>query len=676
MWKIVLLVPMVARRVVDDEEDSRLTVFGCGHDLLVQSPHGTARVPAESYRESLVPLFKKYAELPNMMCTSHYSVGCDDLGQVVLNKQEQCGGTKTDAVERLIKAPGSRRVHIHLGQRETQISFHQGLHLPRMLSVIVLLKVSDTKCSSAAPDSCFEGCCPDGRHCEITRDRGECVTRDLEEQEQVCALSDTTSVAACWHLVSDVRLHANEWALTVPLLHAGATEDLAKRFEKRVKVDMLADGASLDRGSNLLSQKWYELLHTSILPSRRSVEQLNVASTPCSGLFEFHQRLFDRTRVLTWNSEHREASMAEISKMAASVSQQWMMKPVAARGCTNFMLRVLDGRHFGKDLGPTVVIATDPFVLFALEEALRQVDDGEVDDNKLIIQLHMTDLPTPAAVNFFAPLKAYAGQAVASRVRVHSVAPVTGESATIARHAGLSPSQIVIEQYMPVCDVFIGDVLPRPRTATSIVLETPQGSVEHNISAQDNVTLINVGQFPEISVVEAYGAAVQRLQADFSSSHVAGKHWIFLNCGDARQPRYRSIYDQLVAGNAHHDRVIFVPFTDQSVDALVGRSTTSVLLPHGLRCGEHLALAERGDSRQLLIHAGVPQGVSREPPKDEGRRIYWEESLLDEGMVPWEAGNARHLMNTVGASVVTPELLASFLVRESEGSEVRTSSAF
>uniref|UniRef100_A0A7S1AEJ2 Uncharacterized protein n=1 Tax=Noctiluca scintillans TaxID=2966 RepID=A0A7S1AEJ2_NOCSC len=662
MWKVALLVPVVARRtIVEDDDDSRLTVFGCAHDIIVESPHGTSRVLSEIYRESSVPLFNKYTELPNMMCASDYSVGCDDFGRVVLHKQEACGGTQTSAVERLITSPGSRRVSIRPNHRETRISFSDLLNLPRMLSGTVLLKVSDKKCSSAAPDSCYEGCCPDGKHCQLTGEQGECVTREFEA-EKVCALSDTTSVAACWHLVSDVGCHTNEWALMVPLLHVGATRDLGERFEKRVETDILADVGSLERGSNLLSEKWFKLLNASILQGRRSVEQLDVVSSPCGGLFEFHRRLVDRTKALQWNSEHREASMAEITNMAASVSQQWMTKPVSARGCTNFMLRVLDGRHHGKDFGPTVIIATDPFFLFALEEALRQMDDQDADDTKLIIQLHMTDLPSPAAVNFFAPLKAYAGQAVASRVRVHSVAPVTGGSDAIARHAGLSPSQVVIEQYMPVRDVFIGDVLPRPGSDTRIVLQTPRGSLALNISARDNVTLINVGEFPEVSVVQAYGAAVQRLKAEFSALQSDGKHWIFLNCGDTTQPRYAQVYEQLVAGNADHDRLIFVPFRHQSVDALVGRSTTSVLLPHGLRCGEHLALAQRGDHRKLLIHARVPPGVSREPPKGTNGRISWEESLLDEGMVPWEAGNVRHLMSTVEASVVTPESLSFFLV--------------
>jgi len=102
--------------------------------------------------------------------------------------------------------------------------------------------------------------------------------------------------------------------------------------------------------------------------------------------------------------------------------------------------------------------------------------------------------------------------------------------------------------------------------------------------------------------------------------------------------------------------VRFIPFTAQSAEMIMGRSDVTITRSGGMTCGELLALASRGDKRRVYIHVEV---VSE--PRDTESREDQTDNVLDGGLVPWEAGNARFVMKALGARLITPTTLLSRL---------------
>mmetsp|Transcript_16195 Transcript_16195/g.31685 ORF Transcript_16195/g.31685 Transcript_16195/m.31685 type:complete len:98 (-) Transcript_16195:71-364(-) len=95
-----------------------------------------------------------------------------------------------------------------------------------------------------------------------------------------------------------------------------------------------------------------------------------------------------------------------------------------------------------------------------------------------------------------------------------------------------------------------------------------------------------------------------------------------------------------------------------------GRADATVTRSGGMTAGELLALAERGDEKKTLLHVEVPPGVASVAPADPEQKRTWERAVLEGGMVDWEAGNARFLMEKMNAIVITPHMFAEAMKSE------------
>ena len=187
------------------------------------------------------------------------------------------------------------------------------------------------------------------------------------------------------------------------------------------------------------------------------------------------------------------------------------------------------------------------------------------------------------------------------------------------------------------------------------------------VASEDKVVLIMLGSQPTASAMTDYQAQAKLLEAQAEKAQ--GLTWVFLATGSPKTASYKTLYEELVvdATQFNDDQVKLgrkmrlIPFTGQPAAPILGRTDVSVTRSGGMTCGKLLALASRGDNRRTLLHVEVPPGTPETPPAGEEQRLQWEGAVLEGGMVPWEAGNARFLMETLGAEVATADILLEVL---------------
>merc|ERR1719343_786210 len=105
-------------------------------------------------------------------------------------------------------------------------------------------------------------------------------------------------------------------------------------------------------------------------------------------------------------------------------------------------------------------------------------------------------------------------------MRLHIVKPQGGVK-LVADRTGLDESQMVIEPYGPIAQVFKDGLLPQPGTDTSVTIsaqfpeeETFLGAKEKvfKLEAKDTVTMIMLGSQPTVSAMHEYRKRIMRIE--------------------------------------------------------------------------------------------------------------------------------------------------------------------
>jgi hypothetical protein len=378
-----------------------------------------------------------------------------------------------------------------------------------------------------------------------------------------------------------------------------------------------------------------------------------------------------------WNDAQQDGN---IPRLTAMLTHEGFIDSMLYRQCLQYMKHVLNGDlgheyapHFGP---PSRLIDTEPLMLPAISEAVQQLKE----EGGPLTQIHLytTDLPGPdnrLPFNFWngiVNMQKDHPERVHSLV-LHTVAPISGGAAAIADSCHLDVSQVVLEPFLPVNPAFYEGGFPRPGTAAHILVKAqlPEeeaflgaASKSFAIAAADKVVLVMLGSQPTIKAMHRYLDQAAMMQ----QPPVSSKCWIFFACGSHEGPAYKDLYIALSTKsavlNAQQQNnslgLHFIPFTAQPAQAIEGRAEVTVTRSGGLTAGELLALAARGDKKQVLLHIEEEPHIPPKPPCcDQSTLHTWERTALKNGMVEWEAGNAEYLMKKVGAQLVTPRTFAS-----------------
>lgn len=247
----------------------------------------------------------------------------------------------------------------------------------------------------------------------------------------------------------------------------------------------------------------------------------------------------------------------------------------------------------------------------------------------------------------------------------------------MARLSGVPQGQIYLEQFMPVNRAFTKPTaLPQPGEMFALKFKA-QLPLEEDflrqlgnpllLQPQDEVILVMLGSQPTASAVEGYARASLSLPKLESA-----KRYVLLACGKPRVEAYAKLYADMVrlAKESEGTTTVLVPFTGQDAKEMLGRADITITRSGGMTAGELLALRTRKeDQKQMLLHVEsvadkratkILAKHLQKSEKQDALEAAFEESAL-EGMVPWEAGNARYLMKAVGAKVVIPKIFVAVL---------------
>jgi len=380
----------------------------------------------------------------------------------------------------------------------------------------------------------------------------------------------------------------------------------------------------------------------------------------------------------TWD---RAQQIGDIPALKALFEHQNIADNIFYKQCLSYMNSVLKG-DLGKNKklphvgAPSQLIATEPMMMPSITEAVEiLMKEGSPLDH---VDFYMTDLPgedNQLPLDFGGSIKRmqkyYPERS--HRLVLHTVAPLTGGAATLASNCDLDVSQVVIEPFLPVNAGFYEGGMPKPGTATQIFLkgQIPEEeaflgapSRTFAVAAVDVVVLVMLGSQPTIKAIHTY----LNQSATLQQPPVGAMRWVFIACGPHAKTDFRDLYVSIAAKAAQLNkeqeaqglRLRFVPFTGQPAQPIEARAEVTITRSGGMTAGELLALDARGDNKQVLIHIEEVNGVPAKPPCcDLAAEQAWEDKALGLGMVTWEAGNARYLMNKLGAKLITPETFAA-----------------
>lgn len=706
MWRcsvLCLLLNTAAKRVVLDEDatDMEADEFGaevtnhsfmessvqahydCTHDILIKSEHGQARISGQEYSAAPVYILTKYTKQGRTMsvsCEYLYHIFCS-YDRAMLKKTTLCGGVEKKIESRQFRPPiGIRGTSIDTFRGETFIAFGKALHIQSQSAGAVEMKVTSTKCFHSTEDDCEIGCCPQGLICKSHSGSATCRPTPPPRQ-LLCGDRDPESM--CWNVVAKVSKATSQWVLIATSSggggHLTAARNLAAMYGHALRHELAEARESLESNRNSMAPESYDKLENLMKHVERrpvALETVDLMESPCTNLLGKAGISMGNMMSGKWNNAQRAGNM---EKLRALVGQQWLMQPLFGRQCTSYFKRIFAGKVFPHTGGPTTTISTQPLLLQSIGEAIGGLERTSADGSSMFVNVHMTDLPTPVAVHFFEPMRHIAEHSpkVADRIILHTVAPASGGVPWLEEQTSLKPWQIKIEKFMPVTDDFTrGDGLPRPGTEVALRLKAQLPEEEvflggvygvYKVASEDKVVLIMLGSQPTASAMTDYQAQAKLLEAQAEKGQ--GLTWVFLATGSPKTASYKTLYEELVvdATQFNDDQVKLgrkmrlIPFTGQPAAPILGRADVSVTRSGGMTCGELLALASRGDNRRTLLHVEVPPGTPESPPAGEEERLQWEGAVLEGGMVPWEAGNARFLMETLGAEVATADILLEVL---------------
>lgn len=592
-----------------------------------------------------------------------------------------CGGTEKKIESRVFRPPrGSRWTTIDTNHGETFIHFAASLHIQSMSTGSVEMRVTRDTCESSTPQSCLHGCCISGFACEKRGSTNQCV---VAKPAPGLLCEDKLPQSMCWTVAAKVAKATSQWVLIATSSggggHLTAARNLASIYSRALRRELHEAKESLHTNRNALPPASYDKLaslveHVEHKPV--AIETVNLMESPCTNLLGKAGVAMGNLMTEKWNRAQRAGNMDKLRNL---VSQQWLMQPLFGRQCTSYFKRIFKGNAFPHAGPPTTTISTQPLLLQSIGEALGSIRRQSADDSAMFVNVHMTDLPTPVAVHFFDPIRRIAQNKhlVADRIILHTVEPAEGGVKWLADQTGLHDWQIKVEKFMPVTDDFTrGNGLPRPHTRTPLRLKAqlPDEAAflggEYGVSTigeDDTVLLIMLGSQPTASAMQKYQEQAKLLEAQAEKGQ--GLYWVFLACGSPTTSDYKDLFNELVVDatqfNAQQKqlgrKMRIMPFTGQPAATILGRADISVTRSGGMTCGELLALASRGDNRRVLLHVEIPPETPETPPEDKQGRLAWEGAVLEGGMVPWEAGNARFLMRKLGAEVVTADILLETL---------------
>mmetsp|Transcript_23481 Transcript_23481/g.37569 ORF Transcript_23481/g.37569 Transcript_23481/m.37569 type:complete len:783 (+) Transcript_23481:41-2389(+) len=669
----------------------------CAADILIESPDGAVRVSASAYKNSSIPLLTQFHRTHDgQVCSVADLVVCDQ-GHATLRTMNYCDQSAETHDEKMkkefaiVREDGSNK----------GITFKPYL-LPDMTSGTAKLTATFETCD-IVDDQCKPGCCPEGFRCvfnEPSNTAGRCLAMDWKP-EHVCI---NAVDPACVQLVSDFMATVQYWELIITSGggggHLAAAKNMAIKFGKAWHGMLATQEQKLKAGLALLTGFGRDALAETLAGAKafhKPIQVVDIMNSPCTNLFGEMGLAMGHGMQATWDNAQKAGNIGYLKMLAGG---QPLTDALFGRQCLNFMRDVLGNvaPHVAPHHGvPDKVIATEPLMLPSITEAIEEVMKNGKSLSK--VHLYMTDLPGVGkyqAMNFWVPIRRMARlhPERTRRLIIHSLPPITGGAAALAEAAGgedghIETSQVVIEPFMPVTAQFLppyGSTMPRPGQETQIPLKA-QVPEEHAflggdsknfaIAEGDELTLVMLGSQPTVSAIHKYfdQAKLLNLPADVSKTR-----WVFFACGPHQKEAFRELYASIakkaIAWNskASNARLRMIPFTGQPAQIMEGRAEVTVTRSGGMTAGELLALASRGDKKQVFLHiettAEVPRmpmmphlemdGHIPQPPAKEDieNRKQWEDKALESGMVVWEAGNARYLMAKLGAELITPETFA------------------
>lgn len=490
------------------------------------------------------------------------------------------------------------------------------------------------------------------------------------------AAACTQGSEACKAAVEDVLQAARGWTLLLTSSGGGghmvAAGVLGRQVASGFAAKMDKAEAQLQEIKGELSTRAYESMRHMVAYARNAepVEKIDVMSSPCTALLGEHGLSVGKAFSNVWNLGQ---SLGSVKALTGMSKVQGFEDDVFHRQCQKYVRNVLAANRLTRVSPPSSIVSCQPMQHAAVATAIH--DFIKETGLKLTLDIHLTELPTRHSVSFFDPLRDLAEHfpEVASHVRLHTVAPVSGGADFIAERTGLNASQVTLEENMPVDERLQSKELAGPGEATNITLKATNGRERRflgrdakvfDISADDRVTLLMLGSQPTVSTMRDY---VERFLQS-TPKHAARTHWVFLAAGDPKVPAFERLYASLAdladrfnfLQRMTDGNVRMVPFTRQSVSELESRADVTLTRSGGITSGELLAMSKRGDKRQILLHLEVPKNDKTvEPEADSELRKEWERAALTDSMVEWEMGNALFLKQVLNATLVTPKKLPS-----------------
>ena len=436
----------------------------------------------------------------------------------------------------------------------------------------------------------------------------------------------------------------------------------------------------LQRGHELLAQSKHLLSKDLRVAVERALEELllqppvqlvDLMKSPCTnfGLIPLGDFMSEE-----WNRKQRAGDIKGLKQL---VKKQPWTQVFFGKQCEAYMAEVFAGKN-AYEVPPTQIYTVQPLLLESLLAAAPPVS----------VELFMTDLPTAEAVHFFQPL-----QRMREKLRggwkdkliLHSLPAALGGADELERLSGVPQRMTKLEKFMPVNQAFKRPHgLPSPKELVALKLKAQLPLEERFlrklgnplvIQEHDEVILVMLGSQPTASAVKAYAKESLKLPLP------AQKRYVLLACGKPTVEDYAELYKEVVAMASESHGVphtVLVPFTGQDAKEMLGRADVTITRSGGLTAGELLALRSRpSDQKRMLLHVEPVESaeatramakalairLAAQRPRHEVLRQAFRDGML-EGMVPWEAGNARYLVTAAGADVVTPETVVKVMAGE------------
>lgn len=314
---------------------------------------------------------------------------------------------------------------------------------------------------------------------------------------------------------------------------------------------------------------------------------------------------------------------------------------------------------------PERVVATSPIFLAAICRAVVEANKMANGRSIASVDLYMIEPPTDDALYYFDTIKGLPSDH-RRLIRLYAQHPIqedieksSSEEQYWLNKAGLTFDQIVFDP--PVKEVFKQADALLPRPGDPLALQLKGYSDPFFIRAEDRVGLIMLGGIPTCEAILHYiDAAITLAENERIACH-PGRNYLFVGCGKETLGLYDRVHAYLDSrpSPAH---LKIVPFLNQPVEQIFGRSDFSITRTGGMTSLEILELKRRrGDDKLILLHAQLKDSEFEEGSDQETHQEY----LITKGIPLWEGGNARYLRKALpGVSVVTPKSCSVYMIKK------------